>query len=252
MVGYQNKALNNGKSTYVCQTIKNMTDTVQNQKLGDWVPSPEFELDDDSIYFWDENGDISGHYTYLHDFNRGTMGIPADATVGWYNWDDVDNDWNFTNCQNDLPVPFGTMAMVLTSYGATINFAGEVRDTETVLPLNNGKSTFIGNCSPVDLKLGYIKPTEEFELDDDSIYFWDENGDIEGHYTYLQAANRGTMGIPDDATVGWYTWEDVDNDWDFSDCQNEKKLVKAGDSFMALTSYGASIKIPAPIPAQGK
>ena len=247
VVGYQLKELNDGKKSYICQTLKNLNTVVGQQTLGDWVPNDDFELDDDSMYLWDEDGNIEGHYTFVRKIDVDGEVVPAGTQVGWYDFAAVDDDWDFSNCLNSKVVPFGTMAMVLTGNGGKMGFSGEVRNEDTIIVLNDGKKTYIGNCSPVDITLGQIQPSDEFELDDDSIYFWDENGNVEGHYTYVRQIDVDGEVVPAGTQVGWYDFAAVDDDWDFSNCLNSK-VVKAGDSFMALTGNGASIKIPTALP----
>ena len=170
VVGYQNKGLNPLKKAYICQTMQTIGKTVAKQTLADWSVSPDFEFDNDFIMFWTEDGDMAGKYTYVPQeiIDDPEMEIPAGTKPGWFDFAAVDIDWDFSANLNNTEVPMGTMAMVFTANNdATVNFAGEVRNDVTPLTLVPLKKTYIGNCSPVDITLGDIEASEEFEFDND-------------------------------------------------------------------------------------
>ena len=195
------------------------------------------------IYFFDQSGDVIGYYGYLDAKSKEEYEEAKDAEIGWYPFAELD-DLDFSNCQNGLKVPLGSMAVVVTAHSdATIVFSGEVRQEETPLKLVGGFKTYVGNCSPVDITLGDIKPNADFEFDADMIYFFDKSGDVTGYYGYLDAKSKEEYEEAKDADIGWYPFAELD-DLDFSNCQNSLP-VKAGDSFVVVTAHStATLTIP--------
>ena len=226
-----------------------MGKALDKQPMGNWVPNAAFGMTD-TVAFWDANGNYTAMYCYLNEKDRAEWSSyfkNPEATVGWYLYEDA-NAWDYLNNKNGDEIPFGAMAAILSnSDEATITFSGEVRSGD-VLDLNGGNN-YLGNCSPVDLKIGKFRPNAAFGMTD-TLTIWDKDGNIDGMFCYLNEADRAEWSsyfTNPSATVGWYLYEDA-NAWDYLDNRNEKDTIVAGRGFHVLSnSDEATIEIPDPV-----
>ena len=81
--------------------------------LGDIKANDDFEFDADFIFFFDNNGDVTGTYGYLNAAAKAEYEEAADADIGWYPFAELD-DLDFSNCANSRPVKAGDTFVVST------------------------------------------------------------------------------------------------------------------------------------------
>ncbi len=174
------------------------------------------------------------------------MATEVNAQKGWYDNNDVGNE-DFSKCWNDEELEFGYGVQVSATAGAnaTVQFAGEVKGSPTVIDVENFVA--VGNCAPKALKLADIVVNcDETGAGDgsgwlplaDSIVMLNENGSFVRKLVYLPQF----MATEANAQKGWYDNKDVGNE-DFSDCWNDRVEWGIGEGFQVSATAGAGATI---------
>ena len=196
----------------------------------------------DSIVILDENGSFVRKIVYLPQFLATEFGVQK----GWYD-NDAANEENFSQCLNSETLEFGYAVQVSATAGAnaTVQFAGEVKGTPTVIDVENFMG--VANCAPKTLSLGdiVVNCDETGEGDGsgwqpllDSIVLLDENGSFVRKLIYLPQFLATEFG----ASKGWYD-NDAANDEDFSACWNTLLSWGVGEGFQVSATAGANATI---------
>ena len=194
----------------------------------------------DSIVILDENGSFVRKLVYLPQY----LATEVSAQKGWYDDNDVGND-DFSKCWNDEELEFGYGVQVSATVGAgaTVQFAGEVKGSPTVVDVENFVA--VGNCAPKALKLSDIvvncNETNEgpgWQPLGDSIVILDENGSFVRKLVYLPQY----LATEVSAQKGWYDDNDVGND-DFSKCWNDILEWAIGEGFQVSATAGAGATV---------
>ena len=196
----------------------------------------------DSIVILNENGSFVRKLVYLPQF----MATEVNAQKGWYDNNDVGNE-DFSKCWNDEELEFGYGVQVSATAGAnaTVQFAGEVKGSPTVIDVENFVA--VGNCAPKALKLADIVVNcDETGAGDgsgwlplaDSIVMLNENGSFVRKLVYLPQF------LADDFKVskGWYE-ENAASEEDFTDCWNDRLEWAIGEGFQVSATVGAGATI---------
>ena len=200
------------------------------------------------LEIYNESGSLEGDYSFVDEANTSTYGL---TKTGWYplekmqNWEATDEDLS-----NDVVIPFGK-GVIITSGEAdtTLTFAGQVvaESKSFVIHGNNG-ITWTGNATPVPLKLGdFALPTDQEFFSGDTIVLeiYNENGSLDGDYSFVDEVNTGTYGL---TKTGWYPLEKMQN-WEATDddCANESVEIPAG-KMVIITSGEADTTLTLPNP----
>ena len=194
----------------------------------------------DSIVMLDENGSFVRKLVYLPQ----SLADEFEATKGWYDNNDANAD-DFTNCWNDKELDFGYGVQVSASkgVGATVQFAGEVKGSPTVIDVENFVA--VGNCAPKALKLSDIVVNCDetgggsgWQPLLDSIVMLDENGSFVRKLVYLPQSLADEF----EATKGWYDNNDANVD-DFTNCWNDRIEWSIGEGFQVSASVGVHATI---------
>ena len=187
---------------------------------------------------FDAAGQVDGNYDYLDEMNASMMGVEA----GWYTQESVQG-WAPVSAA-DVVIPFGAGVQILSDCGATVTFAGAVIAEPKSFNINDtgaGGCTTTGNCSPVNLTLAdfAITPPEGGLAGAESVWLmtFDEAGQVNGNYDYLDEANASMMGVE----AGWYTQESVQG-WAPETAGATE--IAAGEMFQILSDCGAVITVP--------
>ena len=152
---------------------------------------------------------------------------------------------DFTNCWNDKELEFGYGVQVSTTAGAgaTVQFAGEVKGSPTVIDVENFVA--VGNCAPKALKLSDIVVNCDetgggsgWQPLADSIVMLNENGSFVRKLVYLPQSLADEF----EATKGWYDNNDANVD-DFTNCWNDRIEWAIGEGFQVNATAGAGATI---------
>ena len=196
----------------------------------------------DSIVILNSNGSYVRKIVYLPQF----LAEAFECEKGWYD-SDAANDEDFSQCLNTETIDFGYAVQISASagVGATIQFAGEVKGTPTVIDVENFMG--VANCAPKTLSLGdiIVNCDETGEGDGsgwqpllDSIVILNENGSYVRKIIYLPQFLAEAFEV----TKGWYD-SDKANDEDFSECWNTLLSWGVGEGFQVSASAGVGATI---------
>ena len=190
----------------------------------------------------DENGSFVRKLVYLPQFLANDFKVPK----GWYE-ENAASDEDFSNCLNGEELEFGYGVQVSATAGAnaTVQFAGEVKGSPTVIDVENFVA--VGNCAPKALKLSDIVVNCDETGEGggsgwqpllDSIVMLDENGSFVRKLVYLPQF------LADDFKVskGWYE-ENAASEEDFTDCWNDRLEWAIGEGFQVSATVGAGATI---------
>ena len=196
----------------------------------------------DSIVILNENGSFVRKLVYLPQFLADGFKVPK----GWYE-ENAASDEDFSNCLNDEELEFGYGVQVSATAGAnaTVQFAGEVKGSPTVIDVENFVA--VGNCAPKALKLADIVVNCDETGEGggsgwqpllDSIVMLNENGSFVRKLVYLPQF------LADDFKVskGWYE-ENAASEEDFTDCWNDRLEWAIGEGFQVSATVGAGATI---------
>ncbi len=195
----------------------------------------------DSIVILNENGSFVRKLVYLPQY----LATEVSAQKGWYDDNDVGNE-DFSKCWNgeELEFGYGVQVSATAGAGATVQFAGEVKGSPTVIDVENFVA--VGNCAPKALKLADIvvncNETNEgpgWQPLLDSIVILNENGSFVRKLVYLPQY----LATEVSAQKGWYDDNDVGNE-DFSKCWNGEELEFGyGVQVSATAGAGATVTV---------
>ena len=257
-VGYQNipVAGNNGV-TWAVLTLQQMGKTLEKQTLASFQLPVHTEdqgfMSADSIVLevYDETGTMTGNYAFVDNYTKGNFGL---TNPGWYPWQKV-SDWevNDADIANNVEVPFGH-GVVITSGedDCDMTFAGQVLGEKTYTVFGNNGVTWIGNATPVDLKLGDLALPAHTEnegfMSADSIVLeiYDETGTMTGNYAFVDNYTIGNFGL---TNPGWYPWQKV-SDWEVTDNDLQNDIVNIPSGKMVIITSGeadTTLTLPDPM-----
>ena len=194
----------------------------------------------DSIVILNENGSFVRKLVYLPQY----LADEVEATKGWYE-ENAASDYDFSNCLNDEEIEFGYGVQVSATVGAnaTVEFAGEVKNSPTVIDVEN--CIAVGNCAPRILKLSDIVVNCDEEGGEmgwqpllDAVVMLNENGSFVRKLVYLPQYLADEV----EASKGWYE-ENAASDYDFSDCWNDNLNWSVGEGFQVSATKGAGATI---------
>ena len=196
----------------------------------------------DSIVILNENGSYVKKLVYVPQFIATELGVQK----GWYDNDAV-NDDDYSECLNSetLEFGYGLQVSATAGAGATVQFAGEVKGTPTVIDVENYMA--VANCAPKTLSLGdiVVNCDETGEGDGsgwqpllDSIVILNENGSYVRKLVYVPQFIATEVG----ATKGWYDNDAVNED-DYSECWNTLLSWGVGEGFQVSATAGAGATV---------
>ena len=255
-VGYQNKAVEGGVYNMNVGTFLAIGKAKADMTFGDISASRDFEFAANNLMTLTPDGGRTGDViTYLT--AEEAAEYCQDLKPGWYDLTYVNNDWDWESpipaeySFNNKKLPFGTMVIIQGNDGATINYAGEVLGENHQFTIIGGQYNMIGNATPVDLVLGDISASRDFEFAANNVMTLTSEGGRTGDVvTYLTAEEAAEY--CKDLKPGWYDLTYVNNDWDWESvipddyCFN-KMPIPAGYGFIAQGNDGATIEIPSPL-----
>jgi hypothetical protein len=191
----------------------------------------------------DDGGQVAEMYSYVDEAAIAAMGWPSEP--GWYTTASL-QDYSCVPA-NDTIVPFGEGVMISSDCGATITFAGSIKEDETSIELNsqaeNGGFTWTGNCSPVTIMFADIAVVgpEGGLMGEYSVQLstLNDGGQVAEMYSYVDEAAIAAMGWP--CEPGWYTTSSLQ---DYSCVPSGDSQLKAGECVMISSDCGATISIP--------
>ena len=241
-VGYLNKDLTLGNNAFVIQTFVPPGVAADAITLGSIGVSEEWDAaEGDYIARLLPTGASSAEYTYLNkDYSDALGGTGA----GWYMLEEVnDGDVSISGCQNDVVLPFAEGFLAFNNTGAKLTFAGEVQTGDTELQTTLGNNAFSGNASPVDIKIGDLTVSDDWDAaEGDFLAILLPTGASLAEYTYLSKDYSDALG---GTGAGWYLLEEVnDGDVSISGCQNTAVTITAGQGFMIFQNTGANVYLP--------
>lgn len=187
------------------------------------------------------SGASSAEYTYLNQDYSDALGGTG---PGWYLLSEVDaGDVSESGIQDNVSLPFAEGFLAFNNTGATLTFAGEVASGDTELQTTLGNNAFSGNVSPVDIKIGDLTVSEEWDAaEGDCIAILLPSGASAAEYTYLNEDYSDALG---GTGPGWYLLSEVDaGDVSESGCQNTTVTIAAGQGFLIFQNTGAKIYVP--------
>ena len=123
IVGYQDKPLGVGESTWTCPTFSPIGGISNSFTLGDIVPNANFAAFEDTIQFCDAGGNWEDQLTYVS--AAWLAGNDLDTSLaGWYDLYDEALEDNL----NATGLPFGKAFCAISSYeGAAITIPSAIR-----------------------------------------------------------------------------------------------------------------------------
>lgn len=249
VVGYQNHKMYGSGITWLMSTLQDMNNTCEEQTLGSFkVPTDAGFGSGDTIVLeiWGSDGLLQGAYSFMDEANMAGWGL---SIPGWYPLDLVQG-WTATDddLANDKVIPFGS-GVIITSAEAdsTVTFAGQVLGQKTYT-INGSAITWTGNATPVNLWLkDFALPADAGFGSGDTIVLeiWDEEGSLEGSYSFMDEANMAGWGL---SIPGWYPLDLVQG-WTATDddCANNKVMIPSG-KMIIITSAEADTTLTLPDP----
>lgn len=233
-------------------TVQDMNNTPEEQTLASFqVPKDAGFTSGDSIVLeiWGADGTLQGAYSFVDNDNAATWGL---TNPGWYPLDLI-QEWTATDADlaDNTVVPFGS-GVIITSAEAdsTVTFAGQVLGEKTYTLNGGNQITWTGNATPVNLWLkDFALPGDAGFTSGDSIVLeiWNEEGSLDGSYSFLDADNAATWGL---TKPGWYPL-DLIQEWTATDedCANDKVMIPAG-KMVIITSAEADTTLTLPDPTK--
>ncbi len=233
VVGYQEV---NGTATknFVISTLIPVGSDGTTMKLGDIKANSHFVFAGDDIIIFDGFTKVARAY-YLDATTAGKNNMDE----GWYDADKAD-DGDYV-CINSMLLPYGSgFIFNRSNEKAALVFSGEVNLAPTEI-IGGSSKNYVGNCTPVDIKLGEIKVNSKFQFAGDDIIVFDGFTKVARAY-YLDATTAGK----NDMDEGWYDADKAD-DGDYV-CINNTVVAKAGDGFLFnRANDGAAVILPTPV-----
>ena len=198
----------------------------------------------DAVVMLDAYGSFVRKLVYIPQWLATDAGFPV---KGWYADTDIEND-DFTKPYNSTPIPFGSAFQVsVTGAGAKFTFAGQVKDTATIIDVNGFMG--VANCACKPLSIGSLKVncSEDgtaadvgWSANSDAVVILDEYGSFVRKLVYIPEWLATDAGFPQ---KGWYADTDIEND-DFTKCYNDQVTWQGGDGFqVSVTGADATIQI---------
>ena len=250
-VGYTtHKLWGNDWITWAVATVQDMSNTAEEQTIGSFKIPTDQEFQSGSsivLEIWGNNGKLVGSYSFCDEKSCGDYGL---TDPGWYPLDKMESwDVSDEDLSNGVQLPFG-YGVVITSGEAdsTLTFAGQVLGEKTYKIWGNDWISWVGNASPVDLKLKdfAIPADQEFQSGSSIVLeIWGNNGKLVGSYSFCDEKSCGDYGLTD---PGWYPLDKMES-WDVSDedLMNEKVTIYAGQ-MVVITSGEADTTLTIPDP----
>ena len=229
----------------------------------DWTGFVPFS---DFIQPYSTDGKFVGKFTYASQEYLDSVGSAGEP--GWYAFDDLRC---VGDCTNSLKLAFAHGFFLNAGDGnaglaPTVNFDGEVKTTESIIPVDNC-IMFTGNATPVEIKLGDIKANTLDDNDGDyyEVYDWTgfvpfsdfiqpytTDGKFVGKYTYASQEYLDSVGSAGEP--GWYAFDDLRC---VGECFNETITLPAGRAFFLNAGDGnaglaPTITLPSALKSAGK
>ncbi len=226
IVGYKNQTLAYDQLNWVCNTFKAVDGRLWT--LADLIPSEDFS--GSSLQFvtgtgatkkfiLPNNDEVYGEFEYWREdeIDDGDLPEGATATTGWYLWGDDGKLYLMSNTQ----IPEGGCYAVTNTDGddTTIGGAGQVDAEDTEFSLVFDALNWYGNCTPVDITLADLIPSDDFS--GSSLQFVTgtgatkkftlaNNDEVYGEFEYWREDEIDAGDLPDGASAvtGWYLWGD--------------------------------------------
>ena len=233
---------------WFCNTFVPCDKTRETITLGDIKPTEG--MVESYIVFLDNDGAVN------------TIDVPGfknGVKEKYYYWEDGEDGpgWYLSDDDEDLEHNMNTKRTIKLGEAFYVRCAGELDegltyagavDAESVpLSMTNSKMNWFGNCSPTDIKIGDVMPSEGFV--ESYIVFLDNDGavstvDVDGFKTGVKEKYYYWDG---EDGLGWYL---SDDDEDLEHNQNTKRTIKAGESFYIRCAgeIGEGIIIPSALP----
>ena len=203
----------------------------------------------DGIIMLNENGTFVRRLVYLPSYLATALAAETGTPTkeGWYDDEKVSED-DYSASWDDEPLTFGYAVQVCanTGFGAGALWAGQVKDSPTVVDVENFMS--VANCSPTTLKLSDLivncSETEDgngtgWQALGDGIIMLNENGTFVRRLVYLPSylatAIATETGNPTEA--GWYDDADVAEN-NFSTRWDDTVTFAAGGGFQVAVAAG--------------
>jgi len=164
VVGYQTLSVTNTYKDIVSSFVTVGGDQTS-IKLRDIVPSAGFKNGVGTLTFFASSGVVDKTAMYVDG-------------IGWL--DVYEND---PADYNEIVIPAGKGFFAASSASYTLTLAGEVKFTQTPVPL--GTYTVVGNASPVPIKLGDIVPSSGFKNGVGTVTFFAPNGTVSKTAMYV-------------------------------------------------------------------
>ena len=234
---------------YECATFQAVGKARDAQTLGDIKASEGFSYSEiqfltsggaNAYVNHEQLGRVIQSYTYWADPDWTTSGV-----AGWYLVDDTDGEYPM----NDVVIPLGQAYCVWVEgneVGETLNYAGEVPNSAVALTFDHANFSYVGNCTPVDIKLGDITASEGFSYSEiqfltsggaNAYVNHEQLGRVIQSYTYWSDPEWTTAGV-----AGWYLVDDTDGEYPMNDVD-----IAAGKAFCVWVEgneVGESISMP--------
>ena len=199
-----------------------------------------------------QNGNLDKKYGYLSPYWASKYYNASDA--GWYDYYVLEQDPETIEAEkkDSTKIPFGTGFLVYASKaGVTLTFAGEVLEDEIAIPLNGGANTFVGNVTPVTIRLNQISATDGengWDYYNDMLATLKTNGNLDKKYGYLSPYWAGRYYNASDA--GWYDYSVLEQDPETIEAEKVPDTVVfgPGDAFLVYTAKAnIELLIPSPL-----
>ena len=245
VVGYQNKELNEKANSFVVQTLLPCGVTKADVTLANFLPkdgAAGWDYYSDFLATLKTNGNLDKKYGYLSPYWADKYYEAED--VGWYDYSVLAEDPDTIEAEkkDSTKIPFGTGFLVSSSAaGNTLTFSGEVLQDEIALPLNEKANTFVGNVTPVAVRLNQMTPTDGaagWDYYSDFLATLKTNGNLDKKYGYLSPYWADKYYEAED--VGWYDYSVLAEDPDTIEAEKvpDSVVINSGDAFLVSVSNG--------------
>ena len=252
IVGYQNKDLNENANSFVVQTLLPCGVTKADVTLADFLPTDGkngWDYTSDFLATLKVNGTLDKKYGYLSPYWEEEYYEAGQS--GWYDYAVLQPDPDEITAAkvDNTKIPFGTGFLVYTSGSdVKLTFSGEVLSDEVALPLNENANTFVGNVTPVTVKLNQLVPTDGkngWDYTSDFLATLKVNGTLDKKYGYLSPYWEDEY--YEAGQSGWYDYAVLQPDPDEIEAEKVPDTVAfgAGEGFLVYTS-GAGIELVVP------
>ena len=255
IVGYQSKELNEKANSFVVQTLLPCGVTKENVTLADFLPkdgASGWDYYSDFLATLKTNGNLDKKYGYLSPYWADKYYEAED--VGWYDYSVLAEDPDTIEAEkkNSTKIPFGTGFLVSSSAaGNTLTFSGEVLQDEIAIPLNEKANTFVGNVTPVAVRLNQMTPTNGasgWDYYSDFLATLKTNGNLDKKYGYLSPYWADKYYEAED--VGWYDYSVLAEDPDTIEAEKvpDTVVINSGDAFLvSVSNGGVELIVPSPL-----